>query len=60
MTCQASLAKAVPNSLKDRKCEKTALCKHPPIPYVPQKDCVQEMVSAFKDNHLKTQIGKGM
>jgi hypothetical protein len=25
-----------------------------------EKDCVQETVSAFKDNHLKTQIGKGM
>ena len=31
-----------------------------PIPYLPKKDCVQETVSAYKDNHLKTQIGKGM
>jgi hypothetical protein len=55
-----SLAKAVPGGLKYHKCKKTALCECPPIPYVPKKDCVQEMVSAFKDNHFKTQIGKGM
>ena len=55
-----SLAKAVPGDLKDSKCEKIALREHPPIPYVPEEDCVQEAVSAFKDNHLKTQIGKGM
>ena len=50
-----SLAKAVPDGLKDYKCKKTALRECPPIPYVPKKDCVQEMVSSFKDNHLKTQ-----
>ncbi len=55
-----SLAKAVPDGLKDHECEKSALCKCPLIPYVPEKDCVQETVSAYKDNHLKTQIGKGM
>jgi hypothetical protein len=31
-----SLAKAVPDGLKDRKCKTIALCKHPPIP-CPQK-----------------------
>jgi hypothetical protein len=55
-----TLAKAVPDGLKDRKCEKSTLRERPPIPYVPKKDCVQETVSAYKDNHLKTQIGKGM
>ena len=55
-----SLAKAVPDGLKDRECEKTPLRKCPPIPYVPEKDCVQETVSAYKDNHLKTQISEGM
>jgi hypothetical protein len=54
------LAKAVPDNIKVRECKKFALHKHPPIPYAPKKDCVQVMVSAFKDNHLKTQIGKGM
>ncbi len=55
-----SLAQAVSNIFKDHECKKTALCKCPPIPYVLKKDCIQEMVSAFKDNHLKMQIGKGM
>ncbi len=41
----------------DRECKKTALCKHPPIPHVPEKDSIQETVSVYKDNHLKTQIG---
>ncbi len=48
-----SLAKVVPDSLKDRECEKTG--KRPPIPYVPEKRRCHH-----KDNHLKTQIGKGM
>ena len=55
-----SLAKAVPDGLKDRKCKKSVLCECPPITYVPEKDCVQETVSAYKDNHLKAQIGEGM
>jgi hypothetical protein len=53
-----SLTKAVPNSFKDCKCKRIALCKGPLIPYVPEKECVQEMVLSFKDQHLKTQIGK--
>jgi hypothetical protein len=51
-----SLAKAVPNSLKDRKCKKMALREGPSIPYVPKKDCVQERALSFKDKYLKTQI----
>ena len=54
-----SLAKAAPKGLKDRECKKITLCKRPPIPYVPEKDCVQETVSALKTESLKTQIGKG-
>jgi hypothetical protein len=53
-----SLAKAVSDSLKDHKCKKITLHKRRPIPYVPKKDCVKETVSSFKDQHLKTQIGK--
>ncbi len=53
------LVKAVPDGLKDCECKKIALCKRPPIFYVPEKDCVQETVSAFKNNHLKMQFGKG-
>jgi hypothetical protein len=55
-----SLAKAVPDGLKDHECKNTALPQCPLIPYVLEKDCVQEMVSPFKDNHLKMQISKGM
>jgi hypothetical protein len=54
-----SLAKAAPDGLKDHKCKKMALCKQPPIQYVLEKDSVQEMVSAYKDNHLKMLINKG-
>jgi hypothetical protein len=42
------------------KCEKFTLRKCPLIPYVPKKDCVQETVSLFKNNHLKMQISKGI
>jgi hypothetical protein len=54
-----SLAKAVPDGLKDHECKKTAYPERPWISYVPMKDCVQETVSSFDDNHLKMQIGKG-
>jgi hypothetical protein len=53
-----SLAKAAPDGLKDCECKKMALRKRPLIPYVPEKDSVQETVSSFKDNHLKTLINK--
>jgi hypothetical protein len=36
-----------------------ALRKRPPIPYVPEKDSVQETVSSFKEAHLKTLINSG-
>jgi hypothetical protein len=55
-----SLAKAVPDGLKDFECKKMALHEHPTIPYVLEKDSVQETVSAFQDNHLKMLINKGM
>jgi len=54
-----SLAKAAPDGLKDRECEKMALRERPPIPYVPEKDSVQETVSSFKEAHLKTTINSG-
>ena len=55
-----SLAKVAPDGLKDCECEKMALRKRPPIPYVPEKDSVQETVSSFKEAHLKTLINSGM
>jgi hypothetical protein len=54
-----SLAKAAPDSLKDRECENMALHERPLIPYVPEKDGVQETVSSFKESHLKTLIKEG-
>ncbi len=54
-----SLAKATPNGLKDRECEKMALRERPPIPYVPENNSVQDTISSFKDNHLKTLINEG-
>jgi hypothetical protein len=53
-----SLAKAVPKGIKDRECDRFALQEHPPVPYVPEKDPVQETVSLLKsDQSLKTTIG---
>ncbi len=54
-----SLAKAAPKGVKDRKCKKITLRKCLPTLYVPEKDCVQETVSAFKAQSLNTQISKG-
>jgi hypothetical protein len=47
-----SLVKAAPDGLKDRECEKMASHERPPIPYVLEKDSVQEMVSSYKDNQF--------
>jgi len=54
-----SLAKAMPDGLKDRECEKMVLRERPPIPFVPEMDSVQETVSSFKEAHLKTLIKEG-
>jgi hypothetical protein len=52
-----SLAKAVPEGIKGRECERFALRECPPVPYVPEKDPVQETVSLLKsDQSLKTTI----
>jgi hypothetical protein len=51
------LAKAVPKGIKYREC-KVRPARMPPVPYVPEKDPVQEMVSLLKSNQsLKTTIG---
>jgi hypothetical protein len=53
-----SLAKAVPKDIKDRECKRFTLRECPPVPYMPEKDPVQETVSALKsDQSLKTPIG---
>jgi hypothetical protein len=53
-----SLTKAVPKGIRDKECKRFALQECPLVPYVPEKDPVQEMVSALKsDQSLKTTIG---
>ncbi len=53
-----SIAKAVPEGIKDRECERFTLQECPPVPCVPEKDPVQELVSLLKsDQSLKTTIG---
>ena len=54
-----SQGKAAPDGLKDCECKKMVLRERPPIPYVPEKDSVQETVSSFKEAHLKTLIKEG-
>jgi hypothetical protein len=53
-----SLEKAVLEGIKDMECERFALQECPLVSYVPEKDPVQESVSALKsDQSLKTTIG---
>jgi hypothetical protein len=52
------LAKAVPEGIRERECKRIALQECPPVPYVPEKDPMQETVSLLKSNQsLKTTIG---
>jgi hypothetical protein len=52
-----SLVMAVPKGIKDRESKRFALQECPPVPYVPEKDPVQETVSFLKSDHsLKTAI----
>jgi hypothetical protein len=52
-----SIAKAVPESIKDRECKRFALRERPPVPYMPEKDPIKETVSLLKsDQSLKTTI----
>ncbi len=45
-----SLAKAVPKGIKDKECKRFALQVHSSVPYVPEKDPVQETISALKSD----------
>jgi hypothetical protein len=52
-----SLAMAIPDGIKDKECKRFALQEHTPVPYVPEKDPMQEMVFALiSDQSLKTTI----
>ncbi len=53
-----SLVKVVPDGIKDKKCKRSTLQEIAPVPYVPEKDPIQEMVPALKsDQSLMTSIG---
>ncbi len=52
-----SLAKTVPEGIRDKECERFALWERLPVPYVQEKDPVQETVASLKsDQSLKTTI----
>ncbi len=53
-----SLAKSVPNRLKPRKCKRTKLREPLPIPYIPEKDKVQEEVVRLRNLQIKTLLEK--
>jgi hypothetical protein len=53
-----SLAKLVPDGLKNRECKRLQLREPPPVPYVPKKDKVQEAMLTIKGLQLKTSISK--
>jgi hypothetical protein len=40
-----SISKMVPEGLKPQECERVKLREPPPVPYVPEKDEVQDEVS---------------
>jgi hypothetical protein len=48
--CMMSIAKAVPEGIKDRECKRFTLQEPPPVPYVPEKDPVQETVPLLKSD----------
>jgi hypothetical protein len=50
--------KSVPEGLKPQECERTKLPEHPPVPYVPTKDEVQEEVAKLRNLKIKTTIKK--
>jgi hypothetical protein len=53
-----SLAKSVPDSLKPQEWERSRLGEPPPVPYVPIKNEVQEVVSKMRNLQIKTSIEK--
>ncbi len=56
--CKMSMSKMVPNGLKPQECERVKLCKPPPVPYMPEKDKVQDKVTKMRNMEIKTHIKK--
>jgi hypothetical protein len=55
-----SLVKSVPEGLKPQECKRTKLREPPPVPYVPNKDEVQEEVATLRNLQIKTSLKKDM
>jgi hypothetical protein len=53
-----SLAKSVPNGLNPRECKCTKLLEPPLVPYIPEKDKVQEEVAKLRNLQIKTLLEK--
>jgi hypothetical protein len=53
-----SRAKSVPDGLNPQECKRTKLCKPPPVPYIPEKDKVQEEVAKLRNLQIKTSLEK--
>ncbi len=53
-----SLTKSVPDGFKPRECKRTKLHEPPLVPYVPNKDEVQEEVAKFRNLENKTILKK--
>jgi hypothetical protein len=53
-----SLSKSVPEGCKPQECKRTKLREPPPVPYVPDKDEVQEEVSKLRNLQIKTSLEK--
>jgi hypothetical protein len=56
--CTMSLAKSVPKGLNPQECKRTKLRKPPPVPYIPEKDKVQEEVAKLQNLQIKTSFEK--
>ncbi len=52
------MSKMVPDHLKPCECERIKLREPPPVPYVPEKDKVQDKISKMRNMEIKTQIEK--
>jgi hypothetical protein len=53
-----SLAKSVPKGLNPQECKRTKLCEPPPIPYIPEKDKVQEKDAKLRNLQINTLVEK--
>ncbi len=53
-----SLSKSIPEGLNQRECKRTKLHEPPLIPYIPEKDKVQEDDSKLRQLQIKTSLEK--